>query len=1040
MESKSGNSLRRRLSRIFRLKQFAQYSLSRIRVYRQEHGRFPPLAEIPALSRKAFYSWRASRLRRKVPPPRPVERSLSFRPQEPIDPYAAWLEVNQWNPRRESLLRQRLASLSEFPLLSIVMPVYNPPLEFLNKAIQSVTGQVYENWELCIADDASTDPNVKLFLQNWAEREPRIRILFREENGHISLATNSASLMARGEYLVFLDQDDEISPDALGEVAQYLAEHTQTDILYSDDDKIDQQGRRYAPQFKPDWSPELLLSYMYFSHLLVIRRSLFEQVGGLRIGFEGSQDYDLALRASEVTGQIGHISKVLYHWRALPTSTAASAAAKPDSFRAGMKAVQEALDRRQIKARAYQPEWASKAGCGIFAHRFADDGARVAIIVPTRNNLPILKICLESLRKTTYQNYEIIIVDNESDDPKTIRYLEQIPERVLRIPNPDGRFNFAAINNRAVEQVDSEYVLFLNNDTEMITPDWLSQMVGCLSIPGVGAVGARLLFPDGRIQHAGVVHGYYDGMAGPAFKLLPGGNSGYLSYAKVTRNYSAVTAACLLTRRDLFLQLGGFDEEKFAVAYNDVDYCYRLRTAGYRIVYCATSELIHHEGFSRGFIENPKEPAAFRGKYGELNDSYYNLNLSLEDERFSINARTTVRTDIAPIRALMCSFTLNWEGAPYSQYEMTIRLKEKGIIAPVVYCPTDGPLRNEYERQGIPVKVLPHPLTGALSLSKYERAIAGFARLLKDWSIEVVYGNTLQTFYAIESAKHLGLPSIWNPRENEPWQTYFDFLPPEIAARAFECFEYPYKVIFVANATREAWLPLNSHHNFMTIHNGLNRERFGNALRRWPKDTARRKLRISPDEIMVLLLGTVCERKGQIDLIEALKHLSTKPVERVRCFIVGDRPGEYSEHLRAACQSLPSSWRSGIELIPETPDPALYYSAADIFVCASRFESFPRVILEAMAAGLPIITTPVCGIVEQVKENVSALFYQPGDTKTLADKIINLVEDPDLRRRLSKNTINALDSLIDFESMVTAYGKVFQEAWLSGRARTCAES
>ena len=331
--------------------------------------------------------------------------------------------------------------------------------------------------------------------------------------------------------------------------------------------------------------------------------------------------------------------------------------------------------------------------------------------------------------------------------------MQKTRHKVLRIANPGGKFSFARINNAAVEQTTADYVLFLNNDTEVVTPDWLSQMVGYLGLQGVGAVGARLLFPDGRIQHAGIVHGYYNGMAGPAFKLLPGWNHGYLSHAIVTRNYSAVTAACLLTRRDLFLSAGGFDEQNFSVAYNDVDYCYRIMASGHRIVYCPAAELIHHEGYSRGFADNPAEPAAFRKKYGDRNDPFYNPNLSFEHERFAIEAGTVAPETLKPIRALMCAFNLNWEGAPQSQFEMTVRLKELGVIEPVVYCPHEGPLREAYEERGIQVEVFEHPLAGVFDLPAYDEAIEKFARRITDWGVELVYGNTRQTFYAIEAAK-----------------------------------------------------------------------------------------------------------------------------------------------------------------------------------------------------------------------------------------------------------------------------------------------
>jgi O-antigen biosynthesis protein len=961
--------------------------------------------------------------------------SRVFQIPRPMDPYECWREVNQWNARRESVLRKRLSEHTRAPLMSVVMPVYNPPIEFLDKAIQSVLDQVYENWELCIANDASTDPAVTSTLNRWADQDARIIVTNRKENGNISLASNSAAELAGGEYLVLLDQDDELTPDALGEVALYMGEKPETDILYSDDDKIDSKGRRYSPQFKPDWSPELLLSYMYFSHLFVIRRHLYLELGGMRVGFEGSQDYDLALRATERSKQIGHIPKILYHWRAVPNSTAASGGAKPESFAAGRNAIQDAFDRRGIQASVFQPDWAVKAKCGIFSHRFPDDGPSVAIIIPTKNNLELLKRCIDSIKKTTYQNYELVIIDNESDDPVTLDYLKSIPHRVLRIPSPDG-FNFAAINNRAVEQVNTDYVLFLNNDTEVISAEWLSEMVGYLRMSGVGAVGARLLLPDGRIQHAGVVHGYYNRMSGPAFKLMPATDNGYLSYAKVTRNYSAVTAACMLTSKVLFANLGGFDEQNFGVAYNDVDYCYRLFAAGYRVVYCPQAELVHHEGASRGFRDNPREPAGFLQKYSDRVDPYYNPNLSLRDERFAIKTRTLAPRKLNPIRTLMAGFNLNREGAPYSQYELTVRLKADGVIDPIVFSPSDGPLRQDYEQQGISVRVRAHPLAGATTESDYESGIGALAEYLKDQKVELVYGNTLQTFYAIEAAHHLGLPSIWNPRESEPWKTYFDFLPREIAQRALQCFAYPYQVVFVSNATLNVWQPLNSHHNFMVIHNGLNRERFAATLRKWPRERARERLNIASKEQAVLIVGTICERKGQIDLVEAIGRLSEKNAALTRCFIVGRGADEYAERLRKILKALPYSRRSKIELVEETSDPALYYAAADIFVCCSRIESFPRVILEAMAAELPIITTPAFGIAEQVKDNESALVYPPGDVAFLARSIERLVESSVLRQTLANNTALALNTLIDFDSMVDAYAEVFREAWLSGATRS----
>ena len=976
---------------------------------------------------------------------------------QPIDRYDAWLLVNQWNVRSRDYLISRLKSCRQpLPKISVVMPVYNPQIDFLESAIDSVIAQVYTNWELCIADDCSTDLTVAETLQNWIAKDDRILLKFRSENGNISAATNSAAALATGDIILFLDNDDELTPDALGEVALYFATHPTTDFLYSDDDKIDTKGRRFAPQFKPQWSPELLLSYMYLGHLCAVRKQIFEQIGGLRIGFEGSQDYDFALRATEISRHVAHLPLVLYHWRTAPGSTAISGAAKPASFAAGQKSIQDALNRRKINGNVAQHAWAIKENLGIFAQDFPDSGPSVTVIIPTKNQLKLLKACLDSLENTTYKNYQIAVIDNESDDPKTLEYLKQLTCQVLRIKNPGGKFSFAAINNRAVEQVDSEYVLFLNNDTEVINPRWLSQMVGYAQIPDVGAVGARLLYPDGRIQHAGVIHGLHHGLAGHAFKLMDKHNRGYLSQAMVTRNYSAVTAACTITPRQLFLELGGFDEQNFAVAYNDVDYGYRLLARGYRCVYCPDAELLHKEGTSRGFTDNPQEVAAFRRKYAGKNDSFYSPHLSLEDEYFHIQPRRVFMKEegrrkkeegrggneeegsgllvaaagnlIHRVRVLMCSNSLDFTGAPLHQYEIAVKLAAEGVIEPIVLCATDGPLRQAYEEQGIEVIVRDNPLEHIYQRDAYDEAIRSFSKEIESLKVDAIYANTLENFFVVDAARQIGIPAVWNVHESEPWQTYFNRFGSEIAARALECFRFPYKVIFVADATRDRYLPLNSHHNFRVIHNGLDLSKLANLDN---SELARQSLGIAPKDVVILLLGTICERKGQQDLVKALSLLPEKWHNKIRCFIVGDRPSIYSNKLADMVAELPKELRQRVTVVPETGEAGKYYKAADIFVCTSRVESFPRVILEAMACDLPIITTPVFGIKEQVRQGINGLFYTPDRPDELVAALISLLENKSVRQELAENAKYVLDSLNTFEEMTQAYADIFCEAYFS---------
>lgn len=1022
---------------------FARRLRQKLTERKQRLGYIVRPSEIPLLFKKLVYFYKQEDTVEAIPTSSDASSPALNRSADVVDPYRAWLAVNQRTERSVKHLGDRLQRRSaSLPKISIVMPVYSPPLAFLNTAIESVVNQAYGIWELCIADDRSPNPEVRQTLEAWAAKDERIRLAFRNENGNISRATNTAADLATGEFILFLDHDDELTLDALGEIALYIADHPDTDFLYSDDDKINVQGQRYAPQFKPDWSPELLMSYMYMSHVCVVRRSIFEQVGGLRVGFEGSQDYDFALRATEVCREVNHLPLVLYHWRAVEGSTARSAAAKPDSFVAAQRALQDALARRHLSGRTYQPKWALQAGCGIFQYDFPHRGPSVAIIIPTKNQLSLLQACVESIAKTTYENYQVVIIDNESDDPATLAYLNGIDHvvlngidhAVLRIANTAQGFNFAAINNQAAQLADADYLLFLNNDTEVIASDWLSQMMGFAQIPGVGAVGARLLFPNRTIQHAGIVHGLYNGLAGPAFKCRPEWDHGYLAYANVARDYLAVTAACLLTPKKLFQELNGFDEKNFAVAYNDVDYGYRVVEAGYRCVYCPTAELYHKEGASRGFKDNPQELANFKQRYRAKVDRYYSPHLSLENEYFQIQPRKFVTEQLKPIKTLVLTHNLNWEGAPQSQYELITQLKTLNIIEPIVHSPSDGPLKSKYESHGIKVHVREHPLKHVYDWPSYEKRLSDFTKWIESLAVELIYANTILTFYAIDAAHQLSIPSIWNIRESEPWQNHFQNFDYDIRARIASCFTFPYRVVFVANATRNTYRSLNTHHNFAVIHNGLNPKRLKKLSEGWSKATAREALDLRAKDVAILLVGTVCERKGQQDLLQALAHLETDLHQSIKVFIVGDRPSYYSDQLKRLAANLPDSLEGRVAIVPETPDIGKYYEAADLFVFTSRVESYPRVILEAMAYGLAIITTPVFGVCEQVTQGINAEFYNPGDINQLATLLTQFIADKESRKMYGNNSKVVLQTLGSFEEMLTSYHAIFQEAYLSSTA------
>lgn len=943
--------------------------------------------------------------------------------------YDSWLEVNQWNSNREFLLREKLAKCAKSPLLSLIMPVYNPPVKFFKKAIQSVLSQVYANWELCIADDCSTNPEVKSLLEEFQKIDRRIKVTFRETNGHISAATNSAADLASGDFLVFMDQDDEITPDALAEIALYMDANPTADVIYSDDDKIDRQGKRIAPQFKPDWSPELLLSYMYFGHIFSVKRDLYWEVGGTRIGFEGSQDYDLALRVTERAYHIGHIPKVLYHWRVLPGSTAASGDEKDYSFQTGIQAVQEALDRRNIKALAHQPSWAIEAKAGLFDHSFTDTGPSVAIIIPTKNQAEVLSRLLVSLEKTTYSNYKVYIINNNSDEKDTLELLANCGHQVFDISNPSDGFSFAHINNQAVSMVEEEYVLFLNNDTEVVNAQWLSQLMGYVQLEGVGVAGARLLYPDDiSTQHAGVVQNLHHGLPGHGLKVLEYHNGGYMSRAKVAGNFSGVTAACMVMKRSLFNELNGFDEVAFAVAYNDADLCLRVQEAGYRITYVPSSELLHHESKSRGNKDNPQEELNYLDRYPGLIDPYYNPNLKNEMPSHHVTGRFVGETVKEPLRVGFVSHNLNLEGAPIQLKEIAQGFLNHPYITPVFICQKDdGPLREQLEALGMEILVISDDLIGEL-VGDYGNVIHDVKAWLQNNNIDLVFSNTIINFWAVDAAERAGIPAIWVIHESEAPFSHISYWCEAAKIAAFTALEKAYQVVFVSAATKGLYAPIAPKQNLSVVYNGFNQELARHRLFK-DRSEARRQLNIADDEVFAISVGTVCPRKGQLDFMRAIEHLDThKPNQKVRFAIVGDRESDYSRSVHNVYEQLSEELKTRVSIVGETKEVGLYFSAADIFVCTSMIESFPKVIQEAMFAGLAIVTTPVFGISEQVKHDVSAKFFKPKDFIELSQNLQLLIDDEHERARLSHNAKLHLKRLPDYQRMLSEYEALIFEA------------
>lgn len=552
--------------------------------------------------------------------------------------YAGWVARHDTlTTERMEGLRSRADSIGDSgPLVSILLPTYQTPERWLRRCIESVLAQAYQRWQLCIADDASPDPRVMETLQAYAARDSRVQVVRRETNGHISEASNSALAMARGEFVALLDHDDELRPHALLEIVEAVAAGPDVGLVYSDEDKLDAEGRRYDPYFKPDFDPDLLRGQNYVCHFTAIRTDLVRAVGGFRKGFEGSQDHDLILRCSERLRpeQVRHVPKVLYHWRAIPGSTALSREAKDYASSAGARAVGEHLERTQPQARV------EELSHGHFRVRWPlpSPTPKVSLIIPTRDRMELLRTCVESiLERSTYPAFELVVVDNQSSDQAALDYLRQLEGRQrVRVLRYDAPFNYSAINNWAADQCDGEVIGLVNNDIEAITPDWLEEMVSQAIRPEVGAVGAMLYYPDDTIQHAGVVLGVH-GVAAHLYAGMPRGYPGHGGRARVAQSLSAVTGACLVVRRQVYEQIGGLDES-LQVAFNDIDFCLRLREAGYRNVWTPFAELYHHESASRGSEDTEEKKQRFASEVDLMQqrwgrdlplDPAYNVNLSL---------------------------------------------------------------------------------------------------------------------------------------------------------------------------------------------------------------------------------------------------------------------------------------------------------------------------------------------------------------------------------------------------------------------------
>jgi O-antigen biosynthesis protein len=938
----------------------------------------------------------------------PAGRDIPLLPVA-LDPYEAWLETNKLTP----VLLKKMAEdakriVGAGPLISVIVPVYNTPEVYLNALIESLRSQIYPKWQLCLADDASSQEGVTAVIEEAARSDSRIKSVRRPSNGHIAEASNSALELADGDFIGLLDHDDLLTPDALLHVAEAICSEPGADFLYTDEDKLSDNTRRYDPIFKGAFSPEMSITHNYLQHFAVIRKTLIRKVGGFRPGFEGAQDLDLYLRVLEQTtpGQVRHLPFVCYHWRSHAESTASTGAQKTYVFDSAEKSISEALHRRRLRAVPFLPSIASKNNCCLYQLRWSQQILRenpVTILVPTKNRADLLEKCIASIERTVDPAFvQLLVMDDFSDEPATRRYLAELQSNsrlscsVIQPRTRSAEFNFSKLINDGVAQVTTPLVLLLNNDTEALEAGWLEDMVGWMSVDGVGAVGAKLFYPDGTIQHAGVIVGSHGGLAEHVFHRLPKDVIGFNFLTHTARNVTAVTAACMLTSKSAFESVNGFDEQSFGMEYNDVDYCLRLGQLGKRIVFTPQAELLHHCGESRGVGYRPQEHLNFLKRYQGIKDPFYSENLTLDCMPPAINADHFVHANrIGPLKVMLISHNLNLEGAPKVLVDRAAYFVAAGYEA-LVLSAQDGPLRADLEKLGIPV-IITEPPSPEKAL--YRKQLVSVADRVALSSFDLVICNTLVCFWGVDLARLFDLPVIWNIHESAPVDVFFPASPKTIDA-VKHSFALADRVLFEAKSTRALFSMHEGGANFATISGSVDIDGIDRFCEQHDRDSLRRKHGLNPDSIVVSLIGTTCPRKGQhvfVKALEALKTEHSSDLENVQFRMVGGRRLPYLDYLEAQLQraDLPDT-----EIVPECENVYDFFRLSDVFVCASFQESFPQVVLLAMAFKLAIISTNVFGVAEMITDRGEGLLVAPGDASALASAILSLVRDHSRRKDL----------------------------------------
>lgn len=954
--------------------------------------------------------------------------SLAHRRDDDDDPYRAWLQANALTPRLRQLLEESAKAKGDAgPLFTLLVDARGCTAENLRQLGDSLLAQIHPRWQACFIGGAAPGGDARFSAAAAADDAAFVTAL-------------NAAARGKGTHLALLPGHSRLSPDALIEVADALTADPALELVYTDEDRMDDAGHRAEPVFKPDWSPALADSGLFPGQLCVVRQDRVAALGGFRPDHPLLPWFDLLLRLGDAlpADRVAHLDRICHHARA---SVSRETAPADPSVEEARRALADAARRRHRATAPFLPEAGHHRR--IRYHQFRSEAGILArlpvtIVIPTRDRLHLLQECVELLEETVdWTHVKLVIVDDHSRDADAVRYLAAIQQRsdlrcaVVRPADRAAPFNYSHLVNLARPHLDTPLVLHLNNDVNALERGWLEEMATWFLQPDVGVVGAKLVYPDRTLNHTGIVIGPHGGLADTPFARVDPAEVP-VEWHDAAREVSAVTGACLMTRTDLYHQLDGFDERDFGVAYNDVDWCLRVRAAGRRVIYTPQARLMHWGSATRGVTFDDAEHIAFVRRHPAFRDPHLSRHLVLDGARLrpAVAAPAGVAR-AGRLRLLLLTHNLNLEGAPLFLLEYaTWMVREAGFKLEVL-ASQDGPLRAAYEALGAPITVIDTgPLYASPDEETFHQRLADIKHRL-DWDgVDLVVCNTLVSFWGVLLAARAGKPSLFYIHESSTIFRFFERkLELGLHRLVAEAFHRATRALFLCAATRSYYEDHNLQGNFRTVPSWINLDDIEAFRARHPRGAMRRKHGLADDETVIANIGTVCERKGQHVFLRAIDHFNRQGHRgKFRFVMVGARPGIYLDLLQRdlARLALPN-----VTLIPETREVFDFFVAADQFVCTSYEESFPRVVMEAMGFRIPIVTTDVHGIAEMIGQRQQGYLVRPGDAAGLSRMMWTCLAKERSGKTLTATAYSKALRLYDHRKVLPFHVDLAREAWLA---------